>query len=84
MSNPNPNITKYEKARILAIRATQIAQNSKPKVELPEGMIDPLKIAEYEYKNEFSPLLHSQIDRATYTFADSVQTIFLNDLCSDL
>lgn len=46
MSN---RITKYEKARVLAIRATQIANNSKPKIELPEGMIDPLKIAEYEY-----------------------------------
>ena len=44
------NITKYEKARVLPIRATQIAHGSKPKVELPKGMIDPLEIATLEFE----------------------------------
>ena len=51
MSVNMQTITKYEKAQILAIRATQIAQGSKPNIDLPEGMHDALKIAELELKN---------------------------------
>ena len=40
-------LTKYEKARLLGLRATQLANGAEPTVD-PRGMYDPLKIAEKE------------------------------------
>jgi DNA-directed RNA polymerase subunit K/omega len=44
----NIPITKYEKVRVIGLRATQIANGSKPLVDV-ENMIDPLKMAEKEF-----------------------------------
>lgn len=44
----NIPITKYEKVRVIGLRATQIANGSKPLVDV-ENMIDPLQMAEKEF-----------------------------------
>lgn len=48
-----PRLTKYEKARILGIRATQISEGAKPTIEIPPGrkLEDSLRIAEEELKS---------------------------------
>lgn len=48
-------ITKYEKVRIIGLRATQLANGSKPKTDIGD-LIDPLKIAEKEFKEGVIPL----------------------------
>ena len=52
----NPYITKYEKARILGVRATQISMNSPVMVDT-DGMTDPLKIAIKEFQEKKIPLI---------------------------
>lgn len=44
----NIPITKYEKVRVIGLRATQIANGSTPLVDV-ENMTDPLKMAEKEF-----------------------------------
>ena len=44
-----PYLTKYEKARILGLRATQISKQAKPTVDIGD-IKDALKIAEKEFK----------------------------------
>ena len=46
-----PYITKYERARILGVRATQISMNSPVMIET-NGLTDPLEIALEEYKQK--------------------------------
>jgi DNA-directed RNA polymerase subunit K/omega len=48
-------ITKYEKARILGVRATQIANGSKPLINI-EGMYDCFKIALKEFEQGKTPI----------------------------
>jgi DNA-directed RNA polymerase subunit A" len=47
--NMDRNVFKYEKSRILGLRTSQLSNGAKPEVDI-EGMTDPLKIAEKEYK----------------------------------
>lgn len=47
-------ITKYEKARIIGVRASQLSNNSLPLVDT-EGIDDVLKIAEMEYHKKVIP-----------------------------
>ena len=51
-----PYITKYERARILGVRATQISMNSPVMIET-NGLTDPLEIALEEYKQKKIPLI---------------------------
>lgn len=46
-----PYMTKYERARVLGVRATQISQNAPVLVDL-EGETDPLAIALKELKEK--------------------------------
>ena len=48
-------ITKFEKTRILGLRATQISNGSKPMVDVG-NLMDPLKIAEKEYYSGKIPI----------------------------
>jgi DNA-directed RNA polymerase subunit K/omega len=48
-------ITKYEKARIIGVRATQISNGSKIKTDIT-GMTDPLKMAEKEFNEGTIPI----------------------------
>ena len=45
-------MTKYEKARVLGMRALQISMNAPVMVPIDEGEYDPLKIAEKELRAE--------------------------------
>lgn len=49
-------ITKYEKARILATRALQIAQGSPVLIEIPKGMVNPMEIAKLEWEKGVIPI----------------------------
>jgi len=51
-----PYITKYERARILGVRATQISMNAPIMVDT-NGITDSLKIALKEFKEKKIPLL---------------------------
>jgi DNA-directed RNA polymerase subunit K len=48
--------TKYEKARILGARALQLAYGAPPLIEVPEGVIDPLDLAELEFEKGVIPI----------------------------
>jgi len=52
----NPLLTKYEKARILGVRATQISKGAKPTIDIGD-MKDALQIAEYEFYHGKIPLI---------------------------
>ena len=43
-------LTKFERARVVGERAIEISNGSEIKVEIDEGVWDPLKIAEKELK----------------------------------
>ncbi len=48
--------TKYEKTRIIATRALQIAQGALILVEVPRGFTDPIKIAGLEWEKGVIPV----------------------------
>jgi DNA-directed RNA polymerase subunit K/omega len=49
------SITKYEKVRLLGLRATQLANGAMPLTDIGT-LTDPLKIAEKEYKEGVIPI----------------------------
>lgn len=51
----NIPITKYEKVRILGARAMQLSNGAKPMTNI-NGLMNPLKIAEKEYKEGVIPI----------------------------
>ncbi|MDE1856489.1 MAG: DNA-directed RNA polymerase subunit K [Candidatus Micrarchaeota archaeon] len=48
--------TKYEKARIIGARALQLAYGAPPLVKVPEGMINPIDLAELEFEKQVIPI----------------------------
>lgn len=52
----SPILTKYEKARILGIRAIQISKGAKPTINIG-NLHDALKIAEKEFNEGSIPLI---------------------------
>ncbi|KAL8789246.1 MAG: hypothetical protein Q9195_006892 [Heterodermia aff. obscurata] len=54
--NTTPYMTKYERARVLGVRANQISQNAPVLVDL-EGETDPLRIALKELREKKIPLV---------------------------
>ena len=48
-------LTKYERAKIIGERAIQISNGSEVYIEVPEGIWDPLQIAEIELKQKKIP-----------------------------
>ena len=50
-----PFMTKFEFARLIAVRAKQIEDNFPPHPEVPENLINSLDIAEYELNHEEIP-----------------------------
>jgi DNA-directed RNA polymerase subunit K/omega len=57
MSGFSYPLTRYEKARVIAERAEQIASNDPPLVEIEPGMVDALSIARAEFDQGVLPLL---------------------------
>ncbi len=52
-----PFLTRYEKARILGLRAKQINDGSEPLVTVTQDMIDGLTIAKIEFKQQKLPFI---------------------------
>ncbi|KAK8882358.1 DNA-directed RNA polymerases I, II, and III subunit RPABC2 [Tritrichomonas musculus] len=50
-------LTKYEKARVLGIRAMQIAQGAPVQADIDTNLTDPLLIAEEELRKKKTPLI---------------------------
>ncbi len=48
-------ITKYEKVRIIGLRATHISNGAKPMTDI-KGLRDPVKIAEKEFSEGTIPI----------------------------
>ena len=51
-----PFITKYEKAKLLGVRAQMISTGSPPMVNVPKHITSTLDIAELEFKEKKIPL----------------------------
>ena len=51
------NYTRFEKARIIGARALQLAYGAPPLTEVPLDVVDPLKLAEIEFKLELIPII---------------------------
>ena len=52
-----PTLTKYEKARVLGQRASQIESGAQPLVSVPEHIVDGYLIAELELKQKRIPFI---------------------------
>jgi len=50
-------MNKYEKAKVLGARASQISRNAPVFVEVEEDMVDPLDIAEKELREKKIPFI---------------------------
>ena len=50
-------LTRFEKARVLGARALQLASGAPPIIELPEKLINPVKIAYMEFDKGVIPLV---------------------------
>ncbi len=49
--------TRFEKARIIGARALQLAYGAPPLVKVPEGMHDPIALAELEFREDVIPIV---------------------------
>lgn len=49
--------TKFEKARIIGARALQLAYGAPPLIKVPEGTVDPLRLAEIEFEGGAIPIV---------------------------
>jgi DNA-directed RNA polymerase subunit K len=50
-------LTRFEKARVIGARALQLASGAPPLIELPENLINPIKIAYMEFDKSVIPLV---------------------------
>lgn len=50
------NYTKFEKSRIIGARALQLAYGAPPLIKVPEGIIDPIDLAELEFEKDAIPI----------------------------
>jgi len=48
---------KFEKARIIGARALQLAFGAPPLIKVPEGVYDPLALAELEFGEDAIPIV---------------------------
>ena len=53
----NPLLTKYEKTKVLGLRASQLNNGAEPFIEVDENIIDGYKIAELELKEKKIPFI---------------------------
>ena len=52
-----PILTKYEKTKIIGVRAQQLASGSKPLIDIPPGLTDIIEIAEREFHVKKTPYI---------------------------
>jgi len=48
--------TRFERARIIGARALQISMGAPVLIEIPEGVTDPVRIAELEFEEGAIPI----------------------------
>jgi len=48
--------TRFEKARIIGARSLQLAYGAPPLIKVPEGMVNPLDLAELEFQKGVIPI----------------------------
>ena len=56
-SNTLPWLTRFERARVIGTRATQLSHGAPPQINVPDGLIDSMKIAEIELENGQIPFI---------------------------
>ena len=56
-----PIMSKFEKARIIGVRAQQIADGAVPTVKVPDKMVSAIEIAKLELKERRLPLIIRRI-----------------------
>lgn len=56
-SNTFPWLTRFERARVIGTRATQLSHGAPPQIKVPDGLIDSMKIAEIELENGQIPFI---------------------------
>ncbi len=56
-SNTLPWLTRFERARVIGTRATQLSHGAPPQINVPDGLIDSMKIAEIELENRQIPFI---------------------------
>lgn len=49
-------LTKYEEARVMGARALQLAMGAPPLVKVPEGLLNPVRLARLEFDKGVVPL----------------------------
>lgn len=53
----SPILTKYERTKVIGIRAQQIAGGAEALIKVPPGIIDVIEIAERELKEKKTPFI---------------------------
>jgi len=53
----NSKEIRYERARIIGIRAMQLLQGAEPLIEVPNNVTDPIKIATLEFESGKLPFV---------------------------
>jgi DNA-directed RNA polymerase subunit K len=53
---------RFEKARIIGARALQVSLGAPVLIKLPDGLIDPVKIAQMEYDKGVVPITVKRTD----------------------
>jgi DNA-directed RNA polymerase subunit K/omega len=57
LNKSKPIMSKYERTKIIGIRAQQIASGSVPLVDIPKHLTNTLDIAEYELEKRKTPFI---------------------------
>lgn len=51
-----PWLTRFERSRIIGARALQLSMGAPVLIDIPRGVEDPIKIAEYEFEKGILPI----------------------------
>ena len=49
--------TKFERATIIGARALQLAYGAPPLIKVPDGVVEPLALAELEFREDAIPII---------------------------
>ena len=63
-----PIMSKYEKTKIIGIRAEEIARGAQPLIEVPPGITKAEKIAEEELKQRKTPFILRRLINNKYEY----------------
>ena len=57
LNKSRPILTKYERTKVIGVRAQQIAGGAEPLIKVPPGLYDVIDIAERELKEKKTPFI---------------------------